>query len=190
MNREEQFDDPPASESDAEAAALGLAVGLVAAGIGVFALLMPLLTGAVVSVWLGLLLVVLGVVRVEALKRREAARIGDVAAELLRASGYVLVGILLVVFTLEPSRLSVVLAIPLLLDGVGRLAGVLHREADRRRSAALGVVLVGIAALLVVSWPSDAAWVLGTLFGLGLVVVGVATALGSGGVTRSEPMGR
>ncbi|MFC4360316.1 DUF308 domain-containing protein [Halobium salinum] len=181
-------DDEPGSEAATDD--YGFAVGVIAAGVGVIAVAMPLLTGAVLSVWLGLLLVVLGVVRVEGLKRRETTPLGDVAAELLRAAGYVLVGILLVFFPLDASRLSVVLAVPLLLDGVGRLTGVLHREADRIASTVLGVALVAIAALLVVSWPSNASWALGTLFGLGLMVVGVAAMLGSRGVVGSGSTAR
>ena len=181
-----------AGEPDARVAGddLDLAVGVLAAGTGVLAVAMPLVTGGIVSVWLGVLLVVLAAVRAESLARRPPGRVGAVAAELLRATGYLVVGLVLVAVPLGPSRLSVLLAIPLLLDGLGRLTGVRDRGADRESSALLGAGLVGIAALLLVSWPSDAAWVLGALFGAGLLLVGVALALGPTGAGRVGPAAR
>ena len=185
--RTERAGDPEARVAGGD---LDLAVGLLAAGIGALAVAMPLVTGAIVSAWLGVLLVVLATVRAESLARRSSGRVGAVAAELLRATGYLDVGLLLVAVPLGPSRLSVLLAVPLLLDGVGRLVGVRGHEADRESSALLGVALVGIAALLLVSWPSDAAWVLGALFGAGLLLVGVVLALGPTGVRRVGPAAR
>ncbi|SFK68297.1 Uncharacterized membrane protein HdeD, DUF308 family [Halogranum rubrum] len=154
---------------------VGATVGVIAIAVGVVAVAMPLLTGALLGLWLGILLVVLGVARIESLKHQPTADIRLVLSEALRATGYVLVGILLVVFPLEPTRLSSLLAVLLLLDAVGRLVGVV-RGTTELRSALVGVALVAIAALLVVSWPSTAAWVLGLLFGLGLILVG-STAL-------------
>ncbi|SEP06149.1 Uncharacterized membrane protein HdeD, DUF308 family [Halogranum amylolyticum] len=163
----------PSAPDDQSNDGVEATVGVVAIAVGVVAIAMPLLVGALVSVWLGVLLVVLGVVRMEALKSRSSVDVRLLASEALRATGYVIVGIVLVVFPLEPTRLSYLLAIPLLLDGVGRLVGVIRGTTDTR-SVLLGVGLVSLAALLVVPWPGTAAWVLGLLFGLGLILVGVS----------------
>lgn len=178
----------PVNEQSVEPAddGLELATGIIAVGIGVFAVAMPLLTGALVSVWLGLLLVVLGITRAEALKHRQSLDAKGVGSELLRATGYLLVGILLVVFPLEPTRLSFLLAVPLLVDGVGQLAEAVRGGSGRGYSAFVGLGLLGIVTLLAVSWPSDAAWALGLLFGLGLILTG-GSLIARGMRTRRRP---
>ncbi|WP_170830697.1 DUF308 domain-containing protein [Halogranum gelatinilyticum] len=158
---------------------LRLAVGVITIGIGFFAIAMPLVTGVLVSVWLGLLLIVVGIVRTEALKHRSDVRFGSVAAEVLRASLYVVVGLILLLLPLEPSRLSLVLAIPVVIDGIGFLSRAARVETGPWRSALVGVALVCISVLLVVGWPGSTAVLLGGLFGGGLVLVGAVAVLSS-----------
>ncbi len=156
---------------------LALAGGAVAL-LGVVAIAFPLATGLSVSVALGVLLVVGGVVHgVHAFSAR-----GWSGALWQLALGVVSVfaGLALVVNPILGLATLTLLAIAYLaVEGVAELAASVRMSGEEGRLwiAASGAISLVLAALLWLGFPATAAWAIGLLVGLSLLSTGLSMAL-------------
>ncbi|WP_435318518.1 HdeD family acid-resistance protein [Haloarchaeobius sp. TZWSO28] len=162
----------PASETS-EDRRIRLAFGIIVVGLGVFVATMPTLAGGLIRLWLGVVLVAAGIALVADAKVADSLRTG--LTTLGEAIGYMLVGIALMLVPLGQTRLATMFAILYGATGLLRVAGAVSKPAAARRESLLtGFLLLFVATLLVVQWPSGAVWALGLLYGAGITVVGLS----------------
>ncbi|WP_439026524.1 hypothetical protein [Haloarchaeobius sp. DT45] len=164
----------PDAETDGQAETrLRLAFGTIVVGLGVFVATMPTLAGGLIRLWLGVVLVAAGIALVADAKVTDSLRTG--LTTLGEAIGYMLVGIALLLVPLGQSRLATLFAILYGATGLLRVVSAASEHgAARHESLLTGFLLLLVATLLVVEWPSDTVWALGLLYGTGIVVVGLA----------------
>ncbi len=149
--------------------------GALVALLGVLAIAFPLATGLSVTVALGALLVVGGIVHgVTAVSTRGW---GGTIWQLALAAVAVIAGVALLSNPVVGLASLTLLAIGYLLaDGVMELAASTRMEGRGERAAVAvsGVLSLVIAGLLWAGFPADATWAIGLLVGVSLLVTGVS----------------
>ncbi|ELY62066.1 HdeD family acid-resistance protein [Natronolimnohabitans innermongolicus] len=149
--------------------------GAIVALLGVLAIAFPLATGLSVTVALGVLLVVGGIVHgVTAVSTRGW---GGTIWQLALAAVAVIAGVALLSNPVVGLASLTLLAIGYLLaDGVMELAASTRMEGRGERAAVAvsGVLSLVIAGLLWAGFPADATWAIGLLVGVSLLVTGVS----------------
>ncbi|WP_254530817.1 HdeD family acid-resistance protein [Natrinema gelatinilyticum] len=149
--------------------------GVLLVVLGLLAILFPFVTGVSLSVLLGALLVVGGFAHV-AHAFSVPGWTGS-AVQLLLAVIYVVAGIgLLANPVLGLSTLTLLVIAYLLVAGIVEIVAGLSMPsgANGLWMAVSGVIGILLAGLLWAGWPSTALWAIGTLFGINLLISGVA----------------
>ncbi|ARS89476.1 HdeD family acid-resistance protein [Natrarchaeobaculum aegyptiacum] len=149
----------------------GGAVGLV----GILAIALPFVTGLSVTIGLGALLVVAGIVHGVHTFTARGWRGSLWQAALAVVS--VVAGLMLLVNPLVGlATLTILLVAYLLVDGLAEL-WMAVRMADQPGRAAIalsGLVSLVLAGLIWAGFPTNATWALGLLVGVGILVTGVS----------------
>jgi len=149
--------------------------GIVLALLGLLAIVFPFVTGVSLSLLLGAVLVVAGVAH--AVHAFSAPGWTGSAVQAILAVVYVVAGI---IFFANPvfglATLTLLVIAYLFVGGLVELVVGLGmpREANGLWIAASGAVGILLAGLLWVGFPSTALWAVGTLFGVNLLISGVA----------------
>ena len=142
---------------------------------GLLAIALPLATSIGIILVLGWLILLSAVAHLIFIFHSHS--IGGVLWKLLLAVFYGSIGFYMVTHPLlGVATVTIVLAIFLLCEGVVEIAFYLH---IRRAPHALWVLFDGIVTLILgyliwAHWPSDLAWVLGTLIGISLMFSGIS----------------
>ncbi len=166
-----------------------IALGVVFVILGLLAIFVPLFAGVTVTILLGWLLVVGGVAEVvHAVIDR---RWGGSGWTIFSALVSVVAGVLLVSSPVRGKLfMTLVLAVFLVAEGVLKLGRALsHRGLTLWGWLVFdGLVTLVLGVLLWLNWPSTAAWALGLLVGVELLLSGtsmVALGLGAGRAART-----
>ncbi|WP_306056616.1 HdeD family acid-resistance protein [Natronococcus wangiae] len=153
---------------------LALAGGVLVL-LGLLAMLLPIATGVAITYLVGALLVVGGIVHAGHAVTARGWR-GSLW-QLTLAIVSVVAGILLLVNpVLGLLSLTILVIAYLLVDGVAELGMSLRMGGEPGRGwiAASGVTSLVLAGLLWAGFPADAAWAIGLLVGISLVVTGLS----------------
>lgn len=172
MSSTPTFDIEPNRIESRRAATVG---GAIIALLGLFAILFPFFTGLSLSILLGTLLVLGALVHVA--HAFSAGSLGNVLWQVLLAGLYAFAGITFLANPVVGLATLTVLAIGFFLaDGVIELAWGFQnrRESGSVWFAASGVVSLLLAGLLWLGFPTSAAWAVGVLLGVNLLVTGVS----------------
>ena len=162
---------------------VALSVALIV--LGVIAVVLPQISGLAVALYFGWLLVLGGAALLLFGWRTHAA--GAMPWQMLLGVVYLLIGGFLIA---RPgaglASLTLLLAGYLLLEGLLELlvAFRVQPRAGRTWLIVDGAVALVLAAMIVTSWPSSAAWVVGTLVGINLIFGGVSRLMVTGAVRR------
>ncbi|XVH33663.1 HdeD family acid-resistance protein (plasmid) [Haloferacaceae archaeon DSL9] len=169
-----------------------IAGGLLIA-LGILAIVFPFATGISLTVLLGALLVVGGLVHIANAFSVRGWKM--VSVQVLLAIVYSLAGIALLANPVVGlTTLTVLLIIYFAAEGLVELyMGIRMRRDNGAWIAASGVVSLLLAGLLWTAFPADALWAVGLLFGINLLVTGFSLFFVSRGVTKeletARPMG-
>ena len=153
--------------------------------IGLIAVVLPQVGGIAVALYFGWLLLLAGFALLLLAWRTHTT--GVLPLQLGLGIVYVLVGLFLI---LKPgaglASLTLLLAGYLLLEGLLELTTAFRAPQRAGRTWLLvdGVVALVLAVMIVTSWPSSAAWVVGTLVGINLILGGVSRLMVTGAVRR------
>ena len=144
-----------------------LTAALLFAGAGL-ALVLPFASATVLTILLGSAATVAGVSQLLRLTGAEAT-----GAKVFRAlSGvlYLVGGLSCLVFPIQSTiSLTLFLGVLLLVEGVMELAAAASQAVPARGLVLLdGIVTAVLGGMLVVEWPNDSVWVIGTLFAVSL----------------------
>ncbi len=144
-----------------------LTAALLFAGAGL-SVLLPFVSATFLTLLLGSAAVVAGVSQLLRLTGAEAT-----GAKVFRAlSGvlYLVGGLSCLVFPIQSTiSLTLFLGVLLLVEGVMELAAAASQALPARGLVLLdGIVTAVLGGMLVVEWPSDSVWVIGTLFAVSL----------------------
>ena len=162
---------------------VALSVALIV--IGLIAVTLPEIGGLAVALYFGWLLLLAGVALLLFAWRTHAAGVLPLQAGL--GILYVLLGLFLI---LKPgaglASLTLLLAGYLLLEGLLELTAAFRARPAAGRTWLIidGVVALVLALMIVTSWPSSAAWVVGTLVGINLIFGGISRLMVTGAVRR------
>jgi len=162
------------------------AAGVIIAILGLLAVLFPLITGISVSVVLGAVLVVGALVH--GLNAFAAGTLGSVFGQVILAVLYGFAGIAFIANPVVGLATLTLLAIAFLLaDGLVEIAWGLRSRGQHGSQwlLASGGVSLLLAGLLWLGFPSSAAWAIGVLLGVNLLVTGVSIALVGRGTGES-----
>lgn len=155
-----------------------IALGIAFSILGFAAILLPPVASLATTVVLGWLLIIAGIAEgAHAFANRKWASYGW---ELVGAIVHVIAGALVVAFPLTGTlALTLVLAAFLLAEGVLRLVRASqHRDLPGRGWLVFdGLVSLALGLLIAVQWPSTAAWALGLLVGVNLLLGGSSMLL-------------
>jgi uncharacterized membrane protein HdeD (DUF308 family) len=154
---------------------------------GVVAIGEPFVAALAINVFLAWLLVLAGVVHLVIAFHAHSA--GNIVWKLLVGLAYLAFGIYLVMHPLLGiAVLALVLASLFLIEGIVDI--ILFVEMRRHLAGASWVLLDAIvtlilALLIYIHWPSNAAWVIGTLVGISMIVSGITRVMLSRTVRRA-----
>jgi len=153
-------------------------VGGIIAVLGLLAILFPYVTGVSLSLLLGILAIVGGVVHVASAFSAQGWK--GFLWQVFLGVVYAGAGIILManpVLTL--ASVTILLTAYFLVEGVVEIfmGFRLRPESNWGWVIASGVVSLLLAGLIWVNWPSSAAWAVGLLFGVGLLTNGVSMIL-------------
>jgi uncharacterized membrane protein HdeD (DUF308 family) len=170
------FGDRPIAEAIRRARRWLMVAGVLAALTGVAAVAVPLIASVAITIFIGWILVVAGVIAgVHAISHRAALRGLDALLTLLA-------GLYLLIFPLSGTvSLTFVLAVWLCASGVlSLIAAVRRRDAPDMAITALGgVISLILGVLIAVNLPSSAGWAIGLLVGINLIFWGVRALTGA-----------
>ncbi|MGA9400254.1 HdeD family acid-resistance protein, partial [Haladaptatus sp.] len=151
-----------------------MGAGAIIAVIGVLAILAPFAAGVSLSILLGALLVVGALVHVAHAFSGGWKRffVQGVLAVIYAVAGISLLANPLIGLT----TLTILLAAFLVVDGVLEIVMAFQSRGDRGWGALVvsGICALIIAAIIWVGWPATAAWALGLLFGVNLLITGIS----------------
>lgn len=151
--------------------AFGLAVLLIV--IGLFAIVAPVVSGLAVTVLVGWLLVLAGLLHF--LLAWKTHSTGGAVWEVLLALVYSVAGVFLILHPVAGlASLTLLLAAYFLVKGVMELV-FYFRLLPRHGAAWLlvdAVVCIALAVMVWSSWPLSSSWAIGTLVGIGLLFTG------------------
>jgi uncharacterized membrane protein HdeD (DUF308 family) len=168
-----------------------VAVGIALVILGALAIFLPFAAGVVTTLLLGWLLIVGGIAELVhgVVDRRWGGSGWEIASALL----YLVAGVLTVAFPLRAKLfLMLVLSVFLVADGIVKLARAYqHRDVPGGGWLLFdGIASVVLGIMLWRHWPSTAAWALGLLVGISLVLDGTSMlviGLGAGRAAQARP---
>ncbi|MFB6164369.1 MAG: HdeD family acid-resistance protein [Haloarculaceae archaeon] len=163
----------------------GVIGGVLVALLGLVALFTPFVTGLVLTVALGAIMIIGGLIHVAAAFSAGSAL--GVVWEVILGLVYGIAGILVMANpTLGLATLTLLIIAFLFVEGIVQLGwAVTGSRGHRLWMGISGAVALFLAALLWVGFPSTALWAVGVLFGVNLLSTGIAMILASR--TGEEP---
>ena len=162
-----------------------VALSVVLIVLGLIAVALPQVGGLAVALYFGWLLLLGGVALLLFAWRTHAA--GVMSLQVVLGIVYLLIGIFLLTRPAAGlASLTLLLAGYLLVEGILELLAAFRvRPAAGRTWLVIdGVVALVLAVMIVTSWPSSAAWVVGTLVGINLIFGGISRLMVTGAVRR------
>lgn len=163
----------------------GIWIGILLVVLGIAAILLPFFSTVVIDTWIGLILAsagVSGIVYAIQTKTEDGF-----LWKLLLGGLYIGTGILLFVYPLTGVlTLTLLLGSFLLTEGVFEtiLAFKLKPQPNWGWVLANGLLTIGFGAIIWLQWPSDAAWLIGTIVGASVLSTGIARI----GMSLSSPI--
>ena len=159
--------------------------GIIAIILGILAMVAPVLAGLSIALFLGVLVVVGGVVRLA--WAFQAGSLGEGILKFLLAGLTLVCGMLLVANPLFASGfLTVLLSLYFIVDGISEIAVGLGTK--RGWFIFGGVISILLGVLLWAQFPLSGAWALGILLGIKLLFIGLIMLMG-GSAARSMAAG-
>jgi uncharacterized membrane protein HdeD (DUF308 family) len=170
------FGDRPISEAIQRARRWLMVTGVLVLVIGVTAVAVPVIASVAITIFIGWVLVVAGVLAVmHAISHRAALRGLDAALTLVA-------GLYLLIFPLSGTvSLTFIVAVWFFASGVLSLIAAMRRRdaPDMAMTAFGGVISVILGVLIAVNLPSSAGWAIGLLVGINLIFWGVRALVGA-----------
>jgi uncharacterized membrane protein HdeD (DUF308 family) len=155
--------------------------GIIAIILGFLAMAAPVLTGLSIALFLGILVVIGGVVRL--VWAFQAGSVGKGILQILLALLTLVCGLLLVANPLFASGfLTILLSLYFVVDGVSEIAVGLGTK--RGWFIVAGVISILLGVMLWAQFPISGAWALGILLGIKLLFIGLIMIMG-GSAARS-----
>ena len=152
-----------------------LAMGILLILFGFAVIIFPVAGTFAVEILFGIVLLVAGLTQV--VLAFQARKWGGFLFTLLAGLLYLVVGLLFLVYPLQGAiTLTLLLGLALIVGGIFKVALAFRLKPDScwgwlTFDGALSLVL---GVLILVSWPSDATWVIGLLFGIDLLFSGLS----------------
>jgi len=150
-------------------------LGVVMLVLGSLAIIFPAVTSVSMTVLFGILLLVGGAVRLVSMFHNES--VGDFFLKVLGAAIYIIAGVLLLVYPLTATvTLTLILGFYFIAQGVASLVISAANYGKKSWGWMLfnGLVSLALGILIWASLPSSAAWAIGLLVGIGLIIDGWA----------------
>jgi uncharacterized membrane protein HdeD (DUF308 family) len=170
------FGDRPISEAIRRARRWLMVTGVLVLVIGVTAVAVPVIASVAITIFIGWVLAVAGVLAVmHAISHRAALRGLDAALTLVA-------GLYLLIFPLSGTvSLTFIVAVWFFASGVLSLIAAMRRRdaPDMAMTAFGGVISVILGVLIAVNLPSSAGWAIGLLVGINLIFWGVRALVGA-----------
>jgi uncharacterized membrane protein HdeD (DUF308 family) len=155
--------------------------GIIAIILGILAMIAPVVAGLSIALFLGVLVVIGGVVRL--VWAFQAGSLGEGILKFLLAGLTLVCGMMLVANPLFASGfLTILLALYFIVDGVSEIAVGLGSR--RGWFIFAGAVSILLGVLLWAQFPLSGAWALGILLGIKLLFIGLIMIMG-GSAARS-----
>jgi uncharacterized membrane protein HdeD (DUF308 family) len=159
--------------------------GIIAIILGILAMIAPVITGLSIALFLGVLVVIGGIVRL--VWAFQAGSLGEGILKFLLAGLTLVCGMMLVANPLFASGfLTILLSLYFIVDGVSEIAVGLSSR--RGWFIFAGVVSILLGVLLWAQFPLSGAWALGILLGIKLFFIGLIMIMG-GSAARSLASG-
>lgn len=148
---------------------------------GAASIVFPFLSAAAVTLVFGAVAVAAGVSQL--LRFGAASDLGAKIFRLLSALLYVVGGIYVLLFPVDSTfSITLFLGVLLVVEGVTELAAAAAAAGPARNLVLLdGIITCLLGSMVLVEWPSDTVWVIGTLFGMALLFSAFRMFASSGG---------
>lgn len=148
---------------------------------GAASIVFPFLSAAAVTLVFGAVAVAAGVSQL--LRFGAAIDLGAKIFRLLSALLYVVGGIYVLLFPVDSTfSITLFLGVLLVVEGVTELAAAAAAAGPARNLVLLdGIITCLLGGMVLVEWPSDTVWVIGTLFGMALLFSAFRMFASSGG---------
>lgn len=162
-----------------------IALSVVLILLGLIAVTLPQIGGLAVALYFGWLLLLGGVALLVFAWWTHAA--GVMSLQAVLGAVYVLIGGFLITRPAAGlASLTLLLAGYLLIEGLLELTAAFRVQPRAGRTWLVidGVVALVLAVMIVTSWPSSAAWVVGTLVGINMIIGGVSRLMVTNAVRR------
>lgn len=150
-------------------------LGVIAIVLGLLCMMVPVIAGLSIALFLGILVLTAGVVRV--IWAFKSGSVGQGIWKFVLGGLTVLCGLLLVVNPVFAAGvLTIVLSLYFIIDGVSEIAAGMGTRQGWLTFA--GVVSILLGVLLWAQFPLSGAWAMGILLGLKLLLIGVIMLMG------------
>ena len=148
---------------------------------GAASIVFPFLSAAAVTLVFGAVAMAAGVSQL--LRFGAASDLGAKIFRLLSALLYVVGGIYVLLFPVDSTfSITLFLGVLLVVEGVMELAAAAAAAGPARSLVLLdGIITCLLGGMVLVEWPSDTLWVVGTLFGVALLFSAFRLFVSSGG---------
>ena len=148
---------------------------------GAASIVFPFLSAAAVTLVFGAVAMAAGVSQL--LRFGAASDLGAKIFRLLSALLYVVGGIYVLLFPVDSTfSITLFLGVLLVVEGVMELAAAAAAAGPARNLVLLdGIITCLLGGMVLVEWPSDTVWVIGTLFGMALLFSAFRLFASSGG---------
>lgn len=148
---------------------------------GAASIVFPFLSAAAVTLVFGAVAMAAGVSQL--LRFGAASDLGAKLFRLLSALLYVVGGIYVLLFPVDSTfSITLFLGVLLVVEGVMELAAAAAAAGPARSLVLLdGIITCLLGGMVLVEWPSDTVWVIGTLFGMALLFSAFRMFASSGG---------
>ena len=148
---------------------------------GAASIVFPFLSAAAVTLVFGAVAMAAGVSQL--LRFGAASDLGAKIFRLLSALLYVVGGIYVLLFPVDSTfSITLFLGVLLVVEGVMELAAAAAAAGPARSLVLLdGIITCLLGGMVLVEWPSDTVWVIGTLFGMALLFSAFRLFASSGG---------
>ena len=148
---------------------------------GAASIVFPFLSAAAVTLVFGAVAMAAGVSQL--LRFGAASDLGAKIFRLLSALLYVVGGIYVLLFPVDSTfSITLFLGVLLVVEGVMELAAAAAAAGPARSLVLLdGIITCLLGGMVIVEWPSDTLWVVGTLFGVALLFSAFRLFVSSGG---------
>jgi uncharacterized membrane protein HdeD (DUF308 family) len=169
-----------------QASTLSIVWGILLIVLGMAAVGSPFLAAVAVNVAIAWLIVLAGAVHVILAFRAHGA--GSMIWKLLVGVAYVCFGIYLILHpVLAVASLTLVLATLFLIEGVLNIVLFAKMRSTGGSSWVLidGIITIFLGLLIYLQWPSSAAWAIGTLVGVSMIISGISRVMMSLAVRKA-----